>query len=205
MIFSRINALAAIVVLLISACAIWSLAHTGPRAPAARHSSAYNSAARKIDFLASNARRQPPQPTTTILTADEVNAYLAEGGVELPAGVEQVRFSSVPAVVNAAARIDFDKLTAGRPMNPFMAALFSGVHDVAVEAQVAGSNGMGSVRTQSVTIDGVKVPRTALQFLVDHYLKPKYGTAVGLDTTFRLPARIETAVVGNNQVSLTQR
>ena len=189
----RIMLVAAVLSLLIAASA------------AVSHSPAYQSAERKIHFLEDNGERQPPEPATTSLTAAEINAYLAEGGVDLPVGVQRVRFSSVPAVVTAAARVDFDKLTAGRPMNPFMAVFFTGVHDVAVEAQASGSNGTGSVRVESVSIDGMKVPRAALQFLVDHYLKPKYGSAVGLDSSFRLPARINTAVVGQNQLSLTQR
>ena len=141
-----------------------------------------------------------------MLTADEIDAYLAEGGVDLPEGVQRVRFSSVPTMVTAAARIDFDRLTASRKINnPWMAMLFTGVHDVSVEAQATGSGGMGSVHVESVAIDGVKVPRMAMQFLVDYYLKPKYGANVGLDSRFPLPARIDVAVVGNNQVSVTQR
>ena len=172
----------------------------------ASHSPDFQSAERKIQYLTQNGKRQQPEPTTTTLTANEINAYLAEGGVALPVGVQQVRFSSVPAVVTGAARVDFDQLTAAhRSSNPIMAALFTGVHDVVVVAQATGSNGIGSVRVQSMSIDGITVPRAAMQFLVDHYLKPKYGPEVSLDSTFRLPARINTAVVGQNQVSLTQR
>jgi hypothetical protein len=90
-------------------------------------------------------------------------------------------------------------------MNPFMAAFFTGTHDVSVEAQASGSNGMASIRVESVGIDGMKVPRAALQFLIERFLQPKYGSAVGLDSTFRLPAHIDTAVTGNNQLNLTQR
>jgi hypothetical protein len=141
-----------------------------------------------------------------VLTAEEINAYLAEGGVALPDGVRRVRFSSVPAVVTAGARIDFDRLTASRKVNnPWMAMLFTGVHDVSVEAQATGGSGMGAVRVESVTIDGVKVPRAAMQFLVDYYLRPKYGPNFGLDSRFPLPSHIDVAVVGNNQVAVTQR
>ena len=83
--------------------------------------------------------------------------------------------------------------------------LFTGVHDVSVEAQASGSSGMGMVSVESVTIDGVKVPRMAMQFLVDYYLRPKYGPKFGLDSRFPLPAQIDAAVVGNNQVAVTQR
>ena len=169
-------------------------------------SAACQSAQRKLQEIAENGRLRRPQPKTTVLTAEEINAYLAEGGVALPNGVWRVRFSSVPAVVTAEARIDFDRLTASRKVNnPWMAMLFTGVHDVSVEAQATGGSGMGAVRVESVTIDGVKVPRAAMQFLVDYYLRPKYGPNFGLDSRFPLPAHIDAAVVGNNQVAVTQR
>ena len=177
-----------------------------PAQSADSHSAAYRSAQRKLNEIAENGRLARPQPKTTVLTADEINAYLAEGGVALPDGVRRVRFSSVPAVVTAAAQIDFDRLTASRKIsNPWMAMLFTGVHDVSVEAQASGGNGIGSVHIESVAIDGVTVPRTAMQFLVDYYLRPKYGPNVGLDSRFPLPAHIDAAVVGNNQVAVTQR
>jgi hypothetical protein len=192
-----------IVVLLAAASATRSAAQATP--PAQGHSPAYDSAKHKIEFLDRNAERQPPAQVTTTLTTAEINAYLAEGGVALPAGVERVSFSSVPAVVTANARVNFDKVTAGHQMNFFMAKFFTGVHEVVTVAQATGSNGMGSVRVQTVSIDGVNVPTQFLQFLVDCCVKPKYGPNVGLNSTFRLPARINAAVVGSNQVSLTQR
>ena len=177
-----------------------------PAQSADSHSAAYRSAQRKLNEIAENGRLAKPQQKTTVLTADEINAYLAEGGVTLPDGVRRVRFNSVPAVVTAAAQIDFDRLTASRKIsNPWMAMLFTGVHDVSVEAQASGGNGIGSVHIESVAIDGVTVPRTAMQFLVDYYLRPKYGPNVGLDSRFPLPAHIDAAVVGNNQVAVTQR
>ena len=44
-----------------------------------------------------------------------------------------------------------------------------------------------------------------LEFFSDRYLRPKYGNAVGMDSTFRLHSRIDTAILGVNQVTITQR
>jgi hypothetical protein len=172
----------------------------------ASHSAAFQDAQRKFQEIAENGRLRQPKPKTTVLTADEINAYLAEGGVALPDAVQRVHFSSLPRLVTAAARIDFDRLTAARRINnPFMAALFTGVHDVSVEARASGEGGIGFVHVESVTIDGIKVPRAAMQFLVDYYLRPKYGPDIGLDSRFPLPAHIDAVVVGNDQVTVTQR
>ncbi len=173
---------------------------------AASHSAACLRAERKLNEITGNGRLAHPQAKTTVLTTEEIDAYLAEGGVALPNGVQRVHFSSVPGVVTATARIDFDRLLASRKINnPLMAALFTGVHEVSVETQASGSGGTGLVSVEWVAIDGLKVPRMAMQFLVDYYLRPKYGPSIGLDSRFALPAHIDTATVGNNEVTVTQR
>ena len=173
---------------------------------AASHSAAYLRAERKLNEITENGRLAQPQAETTVLPTEEIDAYLAEGGVALPDGVQRVHFSSVPGVVTAAARIDFDRLLASRKINnPLMAALFTGVHEVSVETRASGSGGMGLASVERVAIDGVNVPRMAMQYLVDYYLRPKYGPSIGLDIRFALPAHIDTVRVGNNEVALTQR
>lgn len=172
---------------------------------AASHSAAYLRAQRKLNEITDNGRLAHPQ-AKTVLTTEEIDAYLAEGGVALPDGVQRVHFGSVPGVVTATARIDFDRLTASRRINnPLMAALFTGVHEVSVETRSSGSGGTGLVSVEWVAIDGAKVPRMAMQFLVDYYLRAKYGPSIGLDSRFALPAHIDTATVGNNEVTVTQR
>ncbi len=49
------------------------------------------------------------------------------------------------------------------------------------------------------------IPRIALEYFSDRFLRPKYGNAVGLDSTFHLPSRIDSAIVGTDQVTITQR
>ena len=183
---------------------ISALANAAPALAA--HSSAYWSAQRKLKEITDNGRLTPAPAKTTVLSAEEINAYLAEGGVTLPDGVQRVHFSSVPGTVTATARIDFDRLTATRKINnPLMAALFTGVHEVSVETRVSGSGGLGRTSVQSVAIDGVNVPRMAMQFLIDYYVRPKYGPNIGLDSRFPLPAHIDAVTVGDNQVTVTQK
>lgn len=167
-------------------------------------SAAYQSMERKLDAIVSNGASSNVRPISTEITAGEANAWVSEGGVRLPPGVSDVRFSSQPAVITADCRIDFDKVTAGaKSSNPFL-ALFTGVHDVNVVAQASAAQGVGHVRVESMSIDGVTVPRAAMEFFVNRYLKPKYPN-VGLDTKFRMPSRIDVAVVGKNKATVTQR
>jgi hypothetical protein len=118
--------------------------------------------------------------------------------------VQSVRFSSEPQVITGTARVDFDQLRNGRSSANPLLSVFSGVHDVVVVARGHGAGHVGYVQVQSVTLDGVEVPRFVLQLFVEKYLQPKYPN-VGLDSQFSLPYKIDTAAVGQNQLTVTQK
>jgi hypothetical protein len=44
----------------------------------------------------------------------------------------------------------------------------------------------------------------ALEYFVSKYVTPKYPN-VGMDSTFKLPYRIDTAVVGQGTLTVTQK
>ncbi len=202
--FSRIA-----LVLTAAAALVCAKPHTGfaqPDGTSARsHTAAYESCAKKFQRIDDNAHAATPDRNPTTISADEVNAYVTEGGVNLPAGVEGVKFEFRPAVVISHLRVDFDRLaTARNSANPFM-HLFTGVHDVDVTSQAQGASGTGSVRVDTVEIDGVKVPRAALEYFVEHYLQPKYGEYASLNPTFKLPLRMDMLVFGTNLATVYQR
>jgi hypothetical protein len=174
-----------------------------PNAPTTNNS-AVESMQSKLDRIQSNGEQAQPRPLTTVMTEQEVNAYVASGRVRLPKGVQSLRFSGQPGVIDSWARVDFDQLTAGqRSANPLL-SMFSGVHDVAVTAHGSGAGGVGNVHIDSVALDGVTIPDFALQMFVNHNIKPKYPN-LGIDNRFQLPDRIDTAVVGNHELTVTQR
>jgi hypothetical protein len=170
-----------------------------------RQSSAFANAERKIQWISENGRSEHPSNRPTVLTAAEWNAYLNEGGVKLPEGVTRVNLTSDPAVVHGDAEVDFDRLTSNRTRNNPFLQLFTGKHHVTATAQAAAVNGVGTVRVQSVEFDGVKIPEIALEYFCNRYLRPKYGNAVGMDSRFPLHSRIDTAILGKDQVTITQR
>lgn len=145
-----------------------------------------------------------PDGSSTELTEQEINAYIAAGRIQLPAGVKSVVFQGQPGIVTATTRVDFDQVKAGRSsVNPLL-AVFSGNHDVVVVAHASGSGGQGVVHVDSVSLDGVEIPRFVLQLFVEKYLQPKYPE-IGLDSRFALPERIDTAIVGQRRLVLTQK
>jgi len=162
------------------------------------------SAERKLQHLQNNGEQAHPDPTPTELTEQEINAYFASGNARLPAGVRSVTFQAQPGVVTATSQVDFDQLKAGRnSYNPLL-SVFSGLHDVIVTAHAYGAGGQGLVHVDSVSLDGVEVPRFVLELFVEKYLKPKYP-AIGMDSRFPLPARVDTATIGQHKLTVTQK
>ena len=169
------------------------------------HSEAFESARKKFQWIERNGESATPSTVPTVLTAREWNAYLNEGGVHLPEGLSRMRIVSEPGIAHGEAEIDFDTLTANRTRSNPLLYLFTGRHRVNVNAHLQAANGIGTVHVDSVFFDGVEIPRLALEYFASRYLRPKYGDAVGLDSRFALHHRIDTAIVGNNEVTITQR
>jgi hypothetical protein len=118
--------------------------------------------------------------------------------------VKKVTFQGQSGVLTGVATIDFDEIRAGqRSSNPLL-SLFSGIHNARVEADGAGSGGVAKVHVRSVSIDGIDVPRIALEFFLSKYITPKYPN-VGMDSTFNLPDRIDLAIIGYHKLTVTQK
>ena len=180
-----------------------SLAEPNAAIGAPYHSSAAARAEAKVQHIEKNAELAHPDPTPTQFTDEEINGYFAAGKVKLPAGVKSVTFEEQPGVVTASCRVDFDQVKGGRgSANPLL-SLFSGVHDVVVVANARGAGRQGTVDVQSVSLDGVEVPKFILELFVEKFIQPKYPY-VGLNSRFALPDRIDSAVVGEQNLSVTQ-
>ena len=162
------------------------------------------SAESKLQHLQNNGEQAHPDPAPTEFSEQEINAYFASGNVELPAGVQSVILQEQPGVVVGTSRVDFDQVRTGKnSYNPLL-SVFSGLHDVVVKAHARGEHGQGLVQVDSVSIDGVEVPRFVLELFVEKYLAPKYPN-IGIDSRFALPARVDAAIVGLHKVTLTQK
>jgi hypothetical protein len=160
---------------------------------------------KKIDEVRTNGAKTRPSKRTTVFTQDEVNAYFAERRITMPEGVRSVTFDLNQDTVRAKARIDFDDITKSRrTSNPLM-YLFTGVHNVDVLARtISAGPGMVTVSVESVQIDGVTVPKMALQFFIDRFVNPKYPN-VDLDQDYRLPSKMDSVIIGHRKGTVTQK
>jgi hypothetical protein len=162
------------------------------------------SAQRKIDHIEANGKLAHPDPAPTVFSEQEINAYIASGKIQLPDGVQSVHLVGVDGTVTGTSRVDFDKIkTGGRSSNPLL-SVFSGTHDVEVQAHASGSGGTGVVRVDSVMIDGAEIPHFLLELFVEKYLKPKYPE-VGMDTRVALPDKIDAATIGTHKLTVVQK
>jgi len=170
----------------------------------AQHSRDYQSVEKKFAAITAFEANPVKGGAVTTISDAEMNAWLNEGGVKWSDGVSDVRMSTDHGVIHGSAQVDFDKVTAkARSNNPLM-MVFTGVHTVRVTATAGGSKGRGRITVQSVSLDGLDIPKQALELFIEHYLQPKYPE-VDLDTIIGLPYRIDTAVVGDGQITLTQK
>lgn len=158
----------------------------------------------KLHRLEANGAASTPDQTPTEFSEQEINSYFASNQVQLPEGVQSVRFQGQPGAITANTRVDFDKLKAGQMSGNPLLSMFSGVHDVIVTAHAHGAGGKGYVNVDTVTLDDVEIPRFVLEAFVEKYLQPKYPQ-IGLDSTFLLPDHIDIAEVGLHKLIVTQK
>lgn len=159
---------------------------------------------RKLNRIETNGRSARPDQTPTVFTEAEINAYLASDQVVMPDGVEAVKLQGEAGMITGVARVDFDRVRAQvHSSNPLL-SVFSGVHEVEVITHAHGVGHRGYVHVESVSLDGIEVPRFALELFVEKYVTPR-APQVGMDSQFDLPDRIDMAVVGHHTLAVTQK
>lgn len=158
----------------------------------------------KLRYLDANAKLARPDQNPTEFGEEEINAYFASGEVKLPAGVQSVHFDGAPGVVTGTARVDFDRLRSEHNSSNPLLSVFTGIHEAIVVAHAYGEGGQAFVQVDSVSLDGVPIPRFLLQLFAEKYLQPKYP-GIGLESRFALPDRIATAVVGFHKLAVVQK
>ncbi|HEV3039515.1 MAG TPA: hypothetical protein VHA33_17195 [Candidatus Angelobacter sp.] len=158
----------------------------------------------KLDHIRVNGEKVHPDQTPTLMTEDEINDYLASGRVKLPQGVKKVTLEGHSGIINGLATVDFDEIRAGQHSSNPLLSIFNGTHNVRVEADGAAANGTAKVHVRSVSIDGIDVPRIALEYFVNKYIAPKYPN-IGIDSTFALTDKIDIAIIGYHKLTLTQK
>jgi hypothetical protein len=171
--------------------------------PATEHRLA-DSLQHKLNHIRANGQLARPDQSPTVMTEEEINDYFAAGRVKLPQGVKKVTMEGHSGLVTGQTLVDFDEIRAGQHSSNPLLSIFSGTHNVRVEADAAAAAGKGKVHIRSVSIDGIDVPEIALKYFLRQYITPKYPN-VGMDSVFTLTDKIDIAIVGYHKLTITQK
>ena len=127
-------------------------------------------------------------------TETEVDAFLQfEVSQHYPQGVRQIQFRFLQNGLSARALVDFDEMqadaaSAGRSL---VWALLQGEHWMEVSGRLTAEKGLGRYDILGIRIDDQEIPKVLIDFLLAHYVLPKYPGA-GPNTDFDLPFNIRS-------------
>jgi hypothetical protein len=164
---------------------------------------------RKVDTIASRGDLPGHQRAQTVVTEQELNAYLAyEMASDLPAGVVNPTVALLGNNrVAGHATVDLDQVSqARRSSSPFDPLSFlSGKMPVELTGTVTAAEGKGSFQFESASFAGAPVPKLILQQLVSYYSRsPEHPSGISLDEAFALPASIREIRLERGQAIVVQ-
>jgi hypothetical protein len=139
----------------------------------------------------------------TEFSETEVNSYLAyEMQPNYPAEISGIQVRFLPSRILGTAVVDFDKAKANRPSPGGMTDyLFWGTHTVAAEGTFSAVDGVGHFDLESVSLDGVTLPQTMVDLLIETFLKPRYPR-LALDAPFLLPNSVDRVQVMRGSIQV---
>jgi len=130
-----------------------------------------DSAQKKLDSISD--RKLKPGSVVT-LNPREINAWIHEKAVKaFPQGIRNEHIDLGSGTVEGNALVDFLKLGKGNT-NALVARLIEGERPLKIAIRVESSNGRATVFLTHVELSGVAVDGSILDFLIKHFVQPKY-------------------------------
>jgi hypothetical protein len=132
-----------------------------------------DSAQKKLDSISD--RKLRPGAIVT-LSSREINAWIHEKAVKaFPEGIRNEHVELGSGTTDGNALVDFLKLgKAKSSVNPLIARLIEGERPLKVSIRVESANGRCTVFLTRVELSGVVVDGSILDFLMKHFVQPKY-------------------------------
>jgi hypothetical protein len=163
----------------------------------------------KVAAIAQFGERPSQRTLRTMLTENEVNAYLAYDATEgLPAGVVEPSVTILgTGRLSGRAVVDLDAVRKQKnPSSLFDPVRFLGGRlPITATGALITSNGVGRFQLESAAIGGLPVPKTVLQEILSYYSRtPQSPAGINLDDPFPLPARIREIRVERGQAVVVQ-
>jgi hypothetical protein len=196
----RVLALAAI-------CATVAHAAPGGDARAQQRDSAL--LRQKVDIINKHAERPTKQGRRTVVTENEVNAYLAvDARPQLPTGVVAPSVTIVgTGRLSGRAVVDLDAVRVAKNPTSLLDPVnyLTGKVPVTAVGVLKTSNGIGHFELESASVGRIPVPKLILQEIVSYYSRTaEKPSGISLDDPFALPARIREIQVLRGQAIIVQ-
>ncbi|MCC6586683.1 MAG: hypothetical protein IT168_08190 [Bryobacterales bacterium] len=163
--------------------------------------SEYESARRKADLIESD---QAKPGSTVSFSVAEANAYAREEArKEVGDGLRNTKVWFGSGTASGSATIDFVKVQTarGKPPGMLMRLMLEGEKDVQVTVRVESRGGQAKIDVDEVYINGLAIPKSAVNLLIDYYVMPRYPEAK-IGQWFELRHRVDTIGVTAGGVAL---
>jgi hypothetical protein len=145
----------------------------------------------RLDNMATIAfSLHPLAAKAVVLTYRELGAWAAH---EAPGGVRNPQLGLTgPNTITGSALIDFGKVSRASGHTPgwLLSKLLDGERPVSVTARISSSDGQARVDVDRVSISGLQIDGSTLDFLIRNVLLPLYPNAA-IGRSFQLSHRIQ--------------
>jgi len=170
-----------------------------------------DSLARKITQITQRGTQGPATKSTrrTEVSEDEVNSWFEfRGRPYLPDGVTNPNVAMLgDGTMRGVATVDLEALGKRRSKGGMLDLwrYLGGKVPVAVTGTLRARDGRGQFEMKAAEVAGVPVPKALVQELLSVYTAtPDQKKPVGLESSFELPARIQSIDVGRGQLVVVQ-
>jgi hypothetical protein len=169
-----------------------------------------DSLARKITQITQRASQGPAKSTRrTEVSEDEVNSWFEfRGRPYLPDGVTDPNVAMLgDGTMRGVATVDLEALGKRRSKGGMLDLwrYLGGKVPVAVTGTLRAREGRGQFEMKTAEVAGVPVPKALVQELLSVYTAtPDQKKPLGLESSFELPARIQSIDVGRGQLVVVQ-
>jgi hypothetical protein len=163
----------------------------------------------KVAAITQFGERPTQQTVRTLLTQNEVNAFLAyEASDGLPAGIVDPTVAIIgTGRLSGQAVVDLDEVRKQKSPTSFFDPVnyLAGRLPIVATGVLTTSNGVGRFQLESAAVGGVPIPKRVLQEIVSVYSRtPQSPAGINLDDPFELPARIREIHVEPGQAVIVQ-
>jgi len=163
----------------------------------------------KVEQIERNGALATPTPLKTIITENEINAYLAyDGRDQIPVGVVDPRVRILEnRRVTARAVVDLDAVAKQHKSTGWLDPMrfLSGRLVISAAGVLTATDGVARLYYERADAAGIPIPKVLLQEILTYYSRTEANPrGLNLDDAYALPARIRTIEVDRSEAVIVQ-